>query len=282
MAASNTSKIARKGRVSTTKHNADTSKSTKSATGNATEKETSPFLIKLADAKAFTTSDADKAIAAIRSKGIAYKRLAHVTAIGIVMHWQQHGDMTKLPMLRDAIEIGMSKIMAAGFVKWVVRFTSFTYDDDAKVFVHAKKTERKFNLTGDTQSKDIIDKAGALNQPFFSASFGDRTPYSFDFDDTIRLAYDKMERALKRLTEGKANSDLVHIRKEQVTSFARFAKAQGVKLVADKPEESSVSEKNITLNDGTVAKGDATPQKATRKPRQAKEATPPAPVKQAA
>src|SRR5690606_2962771 len=76
--------------------------------------------------------DADKAIANIVKTGKGLRKLAHETACGILLHYAEHGDYTRLqrendkqePRLMEAIEGAFSRSMRTAFIEWVTSNSS--------------------------------------------------------------------------------------------------------------------------------------------------------------
>lgn len=188
------------------------------------------------DFKALNNADADKAIAAIVRSGVGLKKQAHVTACGILLHYVQHGDYTKLDKLHDAISVSMSRAMANGFRLWVVEFSSLTYDKDAKRFRHARGAEKTFQLTGDpTADADSHAFNGAMNSPFYSGDFGDKVPPAYDFDAAFAKFMETAQRHLKAAEEAtKASEKRRHkVTPDQITALERVAKTLHIPLKAD-------------------------------------------------
>lgn len=184
------------------------------------------------DFKPLSNKDADAAIAKIMSAGKSFKRLTHVTAVGIMLHFQKHGDYTKLTKLHQAVSAAMSKAMARGLIEWTERFSSLRWNKEAKAFFKPKGAENMFNLSGDPQSENEAEQAGAMNNAFWSASFGDREPPSFDFQKAVADLHKRMAKAVesKAKAETKALAKRFDIDEAQLASFEKFAKSAGVKL----------------------------------------------------
>lgn len=185
------------------------------------------------DFKAINNSDADKAIASIRKSGMALKRQAHITACGIMLHYVEHGDYTKLDLLHDAIREAMSKAMAKGFRDWVIEFSSLTWNDDEKRFRHTRGAEKTFQLHGDANAPDESNaNKGAMNIPFYSGSFGDKE-HVWDFDTAFAKFIETARREMKRKTEASAKeAKRIKVSPEQITALEKSAALLGVPVKA--------------------------------------------------
>lgn len=174
---------------------------TKAATwvtnGNDLAKEHAKVFV-LADMKAMNNADADKAIVQIRKSGSALKTMAHKAACGILLHYVEHGDYTKLEGLLSAVMVGMSRRMANGLTDWVKAFSSLTYNTETMKFQHPKGASRYFHLTGDATAKEGTPHSkGALNIPFYGTGYGDAPePHKFDADKYLEEA---IQRIVKKL-----------------------------------------------------------------------------------
>lgn len=159
---------------------------------------------KTTDIKPIDSATADANIISIQKSGNATRRLAHVTACGILLHYATNGDWSKLTKLDSAIGDGISRQMQRGFRQWVARFSTVqwreTKDSKGKVtfagYVDSVKGEgmeaKRFNLTGDKtiDEKDSdrrLDREGALNNPFYSRNFGDTEPRDHTFDAVVEI-----------------------------------------------------------------------------------------------
>lgn len=191
--------------------------------------------------KALSNADADKAIAQIASSGKSLKRLAHTTACGIMLHYVEHGDFTKIHRLLAVVQNAMSRRMATGLVQWVEHFSSLKYDKDAKVFRHTAKADRLFNLNGDKDADPESDKAkGAGNIAFWSGNFGDQPPHVFDAEayiaTSIKRMVETLEREMKRKLEAKNKVDAKRIKvdHDNIKALQNVAKNLHISL-ADTP-----------------------------------------------
>lgn len=206
--------------------------------GNALAKEHAKVFV-LADMKAMNNADADKAIVQIRKSGSALKTMAHKAACGILLHYVQHGDYTKLEGLLSAVMVGMSRRMANGLVDWVKAFSSLTYNADTMKFQHPKGAERYFHLTGDAKAKEGTPHAnGALNIPFYGTGFGDAPePHKFDAEAYIAEALNRIMKKLdaefaRKIDEktSKSEAKRIKVEREHIKAIEGVAKTLHVKL----------------------------------------------------
>lgn len=192
----------------------------------------SKLIFKASEMKALNLQQADKAIASIRATGKKYRRDVHTTACGILLHWQEHGDWTKLVELASAIGDGMSKRMQTGFYDWVKTFSSLSWNEKSGKFTNATKDgSRVFNLLGQPeQAAETFAFKGALNEPFFATSFGDRPVYSFNFEEALEALLNRAEVAMKRKLDAKTKADAkrIDITPETVTKLEKFAASFGI------------------------------------------------------
>lgn len=214
---------------------------------------------KASDMKPIDSATADKNIATIRMTGNKTRRLAHVTAVGILLHYATNGDWSKLTKLDSAIGESISRQMQRGFRQWVARFSTVqwreTKDSKGKLtfagYVDSVKGEgmeaKRFNLTGDKSidEKDAdkrLDREGALNNPFWSRNFGDTEPrdHTFDFDkEFARFAarilneYERREKLLKEKNKRAANK--IKVDEKEVNAIKSLAKTLHIKLVEAAP-----------------------------------------------
>lgn len=214
---------------------------------------------KASDMKPIDSATADKNIATIRMTGNKTRRLAHVTAVGILLHYATNGDWSKLTKLDSAIGESISRQMQRGFRQWVARFSTVqwreTKDSKGKLtfagYVDSVKGEgmeaKRFNLTGDKSidEKDAdkrLDREGALNNPFWSRNFGDTEPrdHTFDFDkEFARFAarilneYERREKLLKEKNKRAANK--IKVDEKEVNAIKSLAKTLHIKLAEATP-----------------------------------------------
>lgn len=220
---------------------------------------------KASDMKPIDSATADANIKTIHKSGNSTRRLAHVTACGILMHYATNGDWSKLTKLDSAIGEAFSRQMQRGFRQWVARFSTVqwreTKDSKGKVtfagYVDSVKGEgmeaKRFNLTGDKtiDEKDSdrrIDREGALNNPFYSRNFGDTEPRDHVFD-----AVAEIKRLLARLEKEMAlKRELLKAKK---TRQARKIKLEESELEAVEKLAKSVF--HIKLTPATATAGNA-------------------------
>lgn len=202
-------------------------------TETTNSKSATKIVYKATDIKAIDLATAEKNILAIRQTGTKLRRLAHVTACGILLHWQEHGDWTKLINLASAIGDTMSKRMQTGFYEWVEAFSSLKYNKEKGRFDNvAKDGQKLFNLTGIADAPaDSLALKGALNQAFYDGTFGDRPAHSFNFEDALKTFLERVEREMKRKIEAdKREAKRIVVDHEQVKRLEVFAKSMGVTL----------------------------------------------------
>ncbi|MGE0266088.1 MAG: hypothetical protein AB7I96_13015 [Candidatus Dadabacteria bacterium] len=184
------------------------------------------------DFAVLSNKEADAAIEKLLSSGKSFRKLAHVTAVGIMLHFEKHGDYTKLNRLYAAVTHTMSKAMARGLIEWVERFSTVRWSKDKAHFFKPAKSANAFNLKGDPQSKDEREKAGAMNLPFWSGQFGDREAPSFNFGEALSKLYERATNALKAKDEAetKAIAKRFDVDKAQLAALEKLAHNMGVKL----------------------------------------------------
>jgi hypothetical protein len=211
--------------------------------GNALIKEHGKVFV-LADMKAMNNADADKAINQIRKSGSALKTMAHKAACGILLHYVQHGDYTKLEGLLSAVMAGMSRRMANGLVDWVKAFSSLTYNVDTLKFQHPKGANRYFHLTGDATAKEGTPHSkGALNLPFYGTGYGDAPePHKFNAEDYIAEA---IQRIVKKLeaefakknaeTTSAREAKRIKVERDHIKALEGVAKTLHIKLETAAP-----------------------------------------------
>lgn len=187
--------------------------------------------------RSLNNEEADRAISQIRHHARNLKILAHETAVGILMHYQEHGDYTKISDLLAAIREGMGKNMSIAFVDWVVRFSSLKWRtiDASKAtgeFYHVKKADRKFDM----------EKASHETNAFWSFEKLKTAPKAIDALTVIASALKRLETLYEQKTAGvtindpKTNTDrTVKVEHENlddklISDFMGFAKAHGVQV----------------------------------------------------
>ncbi len=204
---------------------------TSQVTKTVTEKSKSVALYKVTDIHALDTISAQKMINQIKITGTKLRKLAHQAACGILLHWQEHGDWTKLRSLRDAIEGSMSKAMARGFDDFVSEFSSLEWSKGDKNTPAGYKNmavngERIFWLLPNPQAQaGSLQANGALNEPFYSDRLGDRPPYSFDFNTALAEFMKKAQFALDRKAKSDAEkAKLIHINASDIKALENLKK----------------------------------------------------------
>jgi hypothetical protein len=198
-----------------------------------------------------SNADADKAIVQIRKSGSALKTMAHKAACGIMLHYVEHGDYTKIDGLLSAVMVGMSKRLANGLTEWVQAFSSLQYDEKTMQFSHPKGTKRFFHLTGDPTAKDgTWHNKGALNHAFWSGSFGDKDdkPFAFDaekyLEEALQRIVKKFDDMLAKKFDEKTPAKIakrIKIDRDHIKAIESFAKAQHVKLTHATPAANTVA-----------------------------------------
>jgi len=195
-------------------------------------------------------SDAAQAnIEKLLSVGKNARVIAHVTACGILLHYQETGDYTKLIPLRNAIAKVFSNSLAARFSEWVMKYSSLKWRDatgtgkDKKEghFFHVKGSDKRFDLE-DTSKPDgaggAIVVKGAINKPFYSFDrVSDGKVHTFDFkkfmEDATKRLHAELERRTKAAEAGdKRAMKAIDISPEQVSAFDKLATTLGVSVKA--------------------------------------------------
>lgn len=199
--------------------------------------------------KALDNGAVDSNIEKLYGFGKSARSIAHVTACGILLHYVETGDYTKLIPLRMAIAKVFSNSMAARFSEWVMKYSSLKWRDpvpakDGKkavegTFYHVKGGNKLFNLE-DTSTPDgvggAIQHAGAINKPFYSFDrVSDGNVAEFDFQKFMEDVAKRLHRELKRKADATAKHDkktlkAVHIEQEQVEAFDKLATRFGVTI----------------------------------------------------
>jgi len=195
-------------------------------------------------------SDAAQAnIEKLLSVGKNARVIAHVTACGILLHYVETGDYTKLIPLRNAIAKVFSNSLAARFSEWVMKYSSLKWRDatgtgkDKKEghFFHVKGSDKRFDLE-DTSKPDGVGGAivvkGAINKPFYSFDrVSDGKVHTFDFkkfmEDATKRLHAELERRTKAAEAGdKRAMKAIDISPEQVSAFDKLATTLGVSVKA--------------------------------------------------
>lgn len=169
--------------------------------------------------------------------------IAHITACGILLHYVETGDYTKLIALRDAIGAAMSKSLSARFVEWVVKYSSLKWRPDEGTgkdkkpggFYHVKNSDKVFHLEDTSKPDDkggaVVIK-GAINKPFYSFDREtDAKPHAYDFQTAMADFVKRLhaELALKERATAAGNTDVeVKLTPEQVEAVDKFAVQFGV------------------------------------------------------
>jgi hypothetical protein len=209
-----------------------------------------PQAVKEVKAVAYSYSEldfkaADKAIKAIGSRGASLRKLAHETAVGIMMHYVKHGDNTKLNELRTAIRESISVNMGNAFVDWVKRFSNNTFENGKFI-----KTERgkdnpaKFcGMSADNFDVKALVIGREVNGVKFVEFWNlEREATAFipvDFADRLEALLKLGERLLTEKTKGKevtkadGTKEIVkvpheHINKRMLADLTAFATEHGV------------------------------------------------------
>lgn len=201
--------------------------------------------------KALSDKEADANIKRLASLGNQARSLAHVTACGIMLHYQEHGDYTKLYPLAAAIKATMSNSMYARFIEWCVRFSSLTWIDpvpaakaaDGKAqpgyFLHKKGTKASFNL--DDRMEGGKEVKGALNQPFYKFDReDDATVRTFDLHAYLGKVAETIHREVRRQQDAEKAQDkktleAIKLDMDEVTKLDEIFKSFGVAVPIEKP-----------------------------------------------
>lgn len=178
--------------------------------------------------KALDNKAADTAIANIRKSGAELRKLAHETAVGILMHYEQHGDYTKIVPLSDAISEAMSRSMSRAFVEWVEAYSSLKWDKEEKTFTHNKRDRRIKK-----PNRGFFDTQGTVTE-FFRMERDVAIP-TYDEMKLLEDFVKRMGRLLKDATEGREVNGKVKkikhkISPEMVHDLEAFAKNHGVTI----------------------------------------------------
>lgn len=202
---------------------------------------TKNILFKRSEISALDSKAASANIQKLSNSAGSTRKIAHITACGILLHYVEHGDHSKLAVLDAVIGARMSKAMQSGFRKWVEFFSTVRWDKDAKKYVSTVKGEgvgaRAFNLDGDKTASEKTDSMrhhGALNHPFYSGSFGD-TIHEYDFDKAfaafakrVLAEANRREELLK--AKKKAEARRIHLNDSQLKAVTSLAKTLHITL----------------------------------------------------
>jgi len=208
--------------------------------------------------KDFAGLDSDAAqqnIEKLLSVGKNARVIAHVTACGILLHYVETGDYTKLIPLRNAIAKVFSNSMAARLTEWVMKYSSLkwrepsTGKDGKKVdgnFYHVKGSDKLFTLE-DTSKPDGLGGAiivkGAINKPFYSFDrVSDLKVHTFDFkkfmEDATKRLHAELDKRSKAAEAGdKKAAKAIDLTPEQVAAFDKLATSLGASV---KPANATV------------------------------------------
>lgn len=155
--------------------------------------------------KELSLKQADEAIASIIKSGSSLRKLAHETACGLLLHYEKHGDFTRLqrenetqaPRMIEAISSAFSRSMARAFIDWTVRYSSLRYNEETKRFYHNKRDKRIGK-----NSSGFFDFEAAIKNPFYDFERDPVAPKPVDFDALLKQFVERAERLLKQKVEG--------------------------------------------------------------------------------
>lgn len=163
---------------------------------------------------ALNAKDALAKIADLYNLGKKFNILAQEIAIGILLHYEEHGDYTALqydhgapwkgkddkraPRLYEVIGIMKSRSMQSALIAWVCAHSSLRWNEDKKCFYHFKRDKR----IPDGKA-GYVDYAG-LSIPFWTFEPEPQRPQALDAKAILAIVQNMAQR-LVRLEEEKIN-----------------------------------------------------------------------------
>lgn len=150
-------------------------------------------------------------IAGIAKKGVALRKSAHNTLVSVIDHFHEHGDLTLIKPLRDAIALGLGSAMEVSAVDWMRKFVpALLWDDESKTFSNVKGVKREI-----ADVKDLKVRDGTPNPRPFTGNGKDcfffwmerpTTYKEFNIIEAINTLLGRAENAYKQNVEaGKHN-----------------------------------------------------------------------------
>lgn len=188
--------------------------------------------------KVLTLAQIDGMIASIIKKATSLRDDAHVCLVGIVDHYIDNGDYTRLPKLVEAVNEHIGNSMAKSMVTWVANYvTSLTWELDANgrngKFVHIPKTAK---LIKDIVIKDAAGKVtfegNARDYPFYNLEVKTEVK-PFDLASAVAALIKRAERAYEANTKEGAHNIVNHAAIDVLKSI----NIDTLLKVTDEPEE---------------------------------------------
>lgn len=142
----------------------------------------------------FTAMDSasqERAIKSIRTRGQRLKDDTIKLTNGFLMHYAEHGDMSKAMAIADAIQVAYTKGARKAFLDWCQHFTdSLRWDETSKTLKHKKGSQPKLTTY---QGKNHYEV------PFFDFIVEEVRPVNF-----AKSQVNTIKRGIKGLEEGTA------------------------------------------------------------------------------
>lgn len=187
--------------------------------------------------KMLSLQQADNAIDAIIKGGKALRVLAHETAVGIMLHYAEHGDYTRLqkqsgdknPRLLEAIQFAFSKSMGVAFIDWVQASSSLRWSEENKKFYHNKRDKRI------PEGKPGFFDMSAIEVPFFEMEREPALPKPQDFNALLVKLIKQGERLIEQAKEGverdgKRRKIAHKVDEKLLADLEAFAKVHGIEI----------------------------------------------------
>ena len=156
---------------------------------------------------ALTAKDALARIADLYNLGKKFNILAQEIAIGILLHYEEHGDYTALqydhgapwkgkddrraPRLYEVIGIMKSRSMQSALIAWICAHSSLRWNEDKKAFYHFKRDKRI-----QEGKAGYVDYAG-LSVPFWTFEPEPAKPQAMSLDDILKIVKTMAERMVR-------------------------------------------------------------------------------------
>lgn len=166
--------------------------------------------------KVMSLAQIDAAIERIVKKGQELRDDAHACLVGIIDHYIDNGDYTRLPKLMDATNNYIGNSIAQAMAQWVNdNVTSLRWED--RKFVHIPKTEKAIKdiVIKDDDGK-VVFEGNARDYPFYKYEIKrDVKPFDFAaaFAALIRRAEAAYEKNLKEDAHNLVNHAQIEVLK---------------------------------------------------------------------
>lgn len=182
-----------------------------------------------------TLKQIDASIKSIATRGKKLREDAHKTLVGVMEHYQEHGDYTRLKTLTEVVGKALGKSIEQALNQWVAEgVPSLKWDDEAKGFVHIKGCEVTFN-TIEKKDKDgkVVFSGDVREYPFYNME-KPQSVKPFNIYESIDTLIKRAEKAVEANTSDKAGNVIVFAQVEELKAMRERMK--GLEAAAKEEE----------------------------------------------